>query len=201
MSGELDDTHIADCKNGIEMNSSLKDKHRNQILESAREIVLADPKSKLKAHEVAKRANIARTSLYEHFDSINELMGELLLTELMNFSLEIRQELSNSEVVAEVVTNWTNLNLNYFADGRHALVRALMPAAMNSAWRDEIRKQHIKLYEELKLALAKSGYELSPLRFELITAVLEAAAKRVESSDAPEQVRSEAIGFINKALA
>ena len=52
------------------MNLSIKDKHRTQILESARAIVLADPKSKLKAHEVAKRANIARTSLYEHFDSM-----------------------------------------------------------------------------------------------------------------------------------
>jgi hypothetical protein len=128
-------------------------------------------------------------------------MGELLLTELMNFSLEVRNELTKSEVISEVVSNWTNLNLDYFADGRHALVRALMPAAMNSAWRDEIRKQHIKLYEELKFALGKSGYELSPLRFELITAVLEAATKRVESSDTPELVRSEAISFINKALA
>ncbi len=41
------------------MNSSIKDKHRNQILESARAIVLADPKSKLKAHEVAKQRGYA----------------------------------------------------------------------------------------------------------------------------------------------
>lgn len=183
------------------MNLSIKDKHRNQILESARAIVLADPKSKLKAHEVAKRANIARTSLYEHFDSMNELMGELLLTELMNFRISMRDELSATTEVSEVVTTWTKLNLDYFADGRHALVRALMPAAMNSAWKDEIRAQHIKLYEEIKLSLERAGYELSPLRFELITAVLEAAARRIESSDAPEQIRAEAISFIYKALA
>ena len=76
-----------------------------------------------------------------------------------------------------------------------------MPAALNSKLKDEIRAQHIMLYDELRIALARTGYELSPIRFELITAVLEAAAKRIESSNTPDQVRHEAISFIVKSLA
>jgi len=183
------------------MNFSTKDKHRMAILESAREIVLADPKAKLKAHEVAKRAKIARTSLYEHFSSLNELMGELLLTELFNFRMQVRKELAAQQGLSQSIERWIDLNLAYFLDGRHALVRALMPIAMASDFKDEIRAQHIKLYEELKISLGENGYELSPLRFELITAVLEVAARRIENSDAPELIKAEAFAFINKALA
>lgn len=178
-----------------------KDLQREQILKSAREVVLADPSSKVKAHDVARRANIARTSLYEHFGSMNELLGELLLSELSNFRSEVRNHLADTTELSELIMRWTNLNLDYFCDGRHALVRALIPNALNSALKDEIRLQHIRLYEELKNPLERVGYQLSPLRFELITAVLEAAAKRIEGSSAPEQVRLEAISFINKALA
>lgn len=178
-----------------------KEIQREQILKSAREVVMADPHAKVKAQEVAQRANIARTSLYEHFRSMNELLGELLLSELSNFRSEVRNHLADTTELSDLIERWTNLNLSYFADGRHALVRALIPNALNSALKDEIRLQHIKLYEELKNPLERVGYQLSPFRFELITAVLEAAAKRIEGSSTPELVRLEAISFINKALA
>jgi AcrR family transcriptional regulator len=199
MSGEPGVIHIVGYK---KMSISTKDKQRVQILQSARQLVLADPRSKLRANEVAKRANIARTSLYEHFASMNDLMGELLLNELMDFRVELRAKLSDTTDLAQTATKWVNLNLDYFTEGRHALVRALMPAAMNSDLKDEIRAQHIMLYEELRISVALCGYELSPIRFELITAVLEAAAKRIEiGSSSPELVRDEALSFIVKALA
>ena len=178
-----------------------REKQRTQILQSARQIVLADPRSKVSAAVVAKQANIARTSLYEHFASMNDLMGELLLNELMDFRIEVRKVLSEESDLSSTTQRWANLNLNYFSEGRHALVKALMPAALNSKLKDEIRAQHIMLYDELRIALARVGYELSPIRFELITAVLEAAAKRIESSNTPDQVRQEAVSFIVKSLA
>lgn len=183
------------------MNLQLRAKQRQDILASARIVILNDPKSRVKAQEIAKRANIARTSLYEHFTSINELKRELLISELINFREEIRERLSDLTQSSEIVKEWINLNLNYFLNGRHALVCALMPSAINPYWKEELKGEHTKLYEELRLSLASAGYQLSPVRFELITAVLETAAKRIESSSAPEQIRAEAVSFISKALA
>ena len=183
------------------MSLAAKEKQRSQILQSARQIVLADPRRKLSADAVAKQASMARTSLYEHFSSMNDLMGELLLNELMDFRIEVRKVLSEESDLSSTTQRWANLNLNYFSEGRHALVKALMPAALNSNLKDEIRAQHIMLYDELRIALARTGYELSPIRFELVTAVLEAAAKRIESSNTPDQVRQEAVSFIVKSLA
>ena len=182
------------------MSSATKEKQRQEILSSARSILMTEPKIKLRANEVAKQANIARTSLYEHFTSMNDLMGELLLLELMDFRLEVRRELSEVGSVNDIIEKWIGLNLSYFADGRHGLVRALMPSALNSNLKDEIRASHIMLYDELRVSLEKSGYELSPLRFEFITAVLETAAKKMESSS-KELVRQETQTFIARALA
>ena len=56
------------------------------------------------------------------------------------------------------------------------------------------------LYDELRVSLEKNGYELSPLRFEFITAVLETAAKKMEHSP-KDLVRAETLAFIAKALA
>ena len=196
MCGALVATHTV----VYEMISSSKDQQRQLILESARHIIMTNPNSKIKAHEVAERAQIARTSLYEHFSSMNELMGELLLTELIDFRSEVALGLGSITDVTEAATQWVDVNLNYFHEGRHALVRALTPVAMNSTWKNEIRAQHIKLYEELKVCLAAIGFELSPLRFEFISAVLETAARRIEISDQPQTVRKEAIDFILKAL-
>lgn len=183
------------------MNIQLREKQRQAILTSARIVILNNPKSKVKAQEIAKGANIARTSLYEHFTSINELKRELLISELMDFREEIRERLSNLTQSSEIVKEWITLNLSYFLNGRHALVCALMPSAIEPYWKAEIKNEHTKLYEELRLSLSSAGYELSPVRFELITAVLETAAKRIESSSTPEQVKLEAINFISKALA
>lgn len=182
------------------MSAATKEKQRREILSGARNILLAEPKTKLRASEVAKQAKIARTSLYEHFTSMNDLMGELLLLELMDFRLEMRRELNNGDSVENIIEKWIGLNLSYFADGRHALVRALMPSALNSNLRDEIRASHIMLYDELRVSLEKNGYELSPLRFEFITAVLETAAKKMEHSP-KDLVRAETLAFIAKALA
>ena len=180
--------------------ANTRDEQRDQILFSARELVLAHPDSKLTAQEVASRAKIARTSLYEHFTSMNQLMGELLLMELVDFRLMVRRELSEITDPTQMVEKWIDVNLKYFSDGSHAVVRALMPVAMKSSWREEIRSQHIALYDELRLSLAKVGFELSTLRFELITAVLEKAAQRIESSSTPDLVRSETQRFIGSAL-
>lgn len=177
-----------------------RDEQRDQILFSARELVLAHPDSKLTAQEVASRANIARTSLYEHFSSMSHLMGELLLLELVDFRARVRRELSEITDPSLMVGKWIDVNLKYFSDGSHALVRALMPVAMKSSWREEIRSQHIALYDELRLSLAQVGFELSMFRFELIIAVLEKAAQRIESSSTPELVRSETQRFIGNAL-
>lgn len=177
-----------------------KEAQRDQILFSARELVLADPDTKLTGQEVASRANIARTSLYEHFSSMSHLMGELLLLELVDFRTMVRRELSEITDPSLMVEKWIDVNLKYFSDGSHAVVRALMPVAMKSSWREEIRSQHIALYDELRLSLAKVGFELSMLRFELITAVLEKAAQRIESSPTPDLVRSETQRFIGSAL-
>ena len=177
-----------------------KERLREQILISAREVVLANPDSKLTAQEVASRAKIARTSLYEHFTSMNQLMGELLLMELVDFRKMVRRELSEITDPSQMVEKWIDVNLKYFSDGSHAVVRALMPVAMKSSWREEIRSQHIALYDELRLSLGRVGFELSQLRFELITAVLEKAAQRIESSSTPDLVRSETQRVIGSAL-
>ena len=182
------------------MNSFSKDQQRSQILESARRIILANPHTKIRAHEIAERADIARTSIYEHFSSMNELMGELLLTELIEFRKELATRLGSISDVSEAAQQWVDVNLSYFSEGRHALVRALTPVAMNSMWKNEIRAQHIKLYEELKVSLEVIGYELSPLRFEFISAVLETAARRIENSEEPQSVREEVTTFILKVL-
>lgn len=177
----------------------VNDKH-NQILISAREIILANPKSKLTAQNVASHSNIARTSIYEYFTSMNHLMGELLLTELVEFRVKIRRELSEITDPFLMVEKWVDVNLKFFADGSHALVLALMPVTMKSSWRDEIKSQHIALYDELRQSLVKVGIEISTVRFDLITAVLERAAQRIESSTTPDQVRIETVRFIKSSL-
>lgn len=173
---------------------------RDQILISAREILLANPESKVTAQEVATRADIARTSLYEHFTSMNHLMGELLLVELIEFRAMVRRDLSEITDPARMIEKWVDVNLKYFTDGSHALVCALMPVAMKSSLREEIRAQHIALYDELRLSLSKVGFELSTLRLEFITTVLEKAAQRIEKSTIPDAVRGETQLFIRSAL-
>lgn len=182
------------------MQRSIAGETRQAILSSARELLMEHPNRRLRVNEIAVHANINRTSVYEHFTGIDQILSEILLFELREFRSEISKELAPAFSLREIVSVWVHANLNFVQDGRHALARAIGPAAGDSIYREAIREAHIALYKELTVALNRVNQEITETQFEFTSSVLEAAAKRLERGASINSVCDETSDFLYKAL-
>ena len=177
----------------------MKTSTRNRILFSAKELAF-QPSSLLNGAEIARKSRLARTSIYEYFASADDIFGEVLINELFNFRSEVLQQLSKSQSASDFITNWVDYNLKYIESGRHLVAKRLMPIALNSSLKIEIRTAHIALYAVFQEGCKKHNLEVSEIQIGFLNAIIESAAKKIESGLLPLKVKQETTQFILKAF-
>lgn len=173
---------------------------RERIIAAARSLAMESSRARLSAARIAKSSEVARTSLYDYFPSVDELLAEVLLLELQNYRNEVSVAINKGGTPLEIVTLWVRANLAFIIDGRHTLARGLMPIAARTELRDEIRAAHIQLYGVLEESLCDSGLKISQIQFAFMNSVIETAAKRIEGGTSASDVEAETTAFITAGL-
>jgi AcrR family transcriptional regulator len=177
----------------------VKTSTRNRILLSAKELAF-QPSPLLNGAEIARNSKLARTSIYEYFASADDIFGEVLINELKDFRSEVLQQVSKSQSAVDFISNWVDYNLQYIESGRHLVARRLMPIALNSSLKIEIRTAHTALYSVFHEGCKKHNLEVSEIQMGFINSIIESAAKKIESGLLPLNVKQETTQFILKAL-
>lgn len=90
---------------------------RNQLLDSARHIILERGFSSLTMEAVAKEAAVSNPLIYKYFDTRLSLLQELLGRELMRFYGDIKLELEKAREYEDVVRIAVTSNFDEGANG------------------------------------------------------------------------------------
>ena len=164
---------------------------RQQLVAAACDIALEQGGQAVTVAAVAARAGLSRTSVYEYFGSSEELIADSVLDELANFSAVLSAAISDTQDSYLAISQWIHAALQYIADGRHLLAKALSTISAPAERSREIGAAHKLLLAPLSNALLDIGITDLAQALTLIQAVTDAATKRIESGiDADSEIAS-----------
>jgi AcrR family transcriptional regulator len=165
-----------------------RDWRRNQLIEAAAAIALESGGEAVTVAAVAARAGLSRTSVYEYFASSADLAADLIIEELKSFGDELATISSQGNGAIESIDLWINGSLQYIADGRHLLAKALNAIDLPRNRGAAIGAAHGALLAPLKSKLTEMGIKDISFALTLIQSTTDGASRRIESGDDAELV-------------
>jgi AcrR family transcriptional regulator len=164
---------------------------QRQLIDAALSIALESGAANITVAAVAKRAGLARSSMYEYFSSSADLIADLVIEELALYQKRLAHAVKGTEDPYQHIELWIAAALQYVVDGRHMLIKSLNAAAIPEFRRDEISQGHRNLMTTISAPLQDIG--LTDIRgaMSYLQNTIEAASVRIESgSDSELEIRS-----------
>ena len=164
---------------------------QRQLIDAALSIALESGAANITVAAVAKRAGLARSSMYEYFSSSADLIADLVIEELALYQKRLAHAVKGTEDPYQHIELWIAEALQYVVDGRHMLIKSLNAAAIPEFRRDEISQGHRNLMTTISAPLQEIG--LTDIRgaMSYLQNTIEAASVRIESgSDSEIEIRS-----------
>jgi AcrR family transcriptional regulator len=164
---------------------------QRQLIDAALSIALESGAANITVAAVAKRAGLARSSMYEYFSSSADLIADLVIEELALYQKRLAHAVKGTEDPYQHIELWIAAALQYVVDGRHMLIKSLNAAAIPEFRRDEISQGHRNLMTTISAPLQEIG--LTDIRgaMSYLQNTIEAASVRIESgSDSELEIRS-----------
>lgn len=164
---------------------------QRQLIDAALSIALESGAANITVAAVAKRAGLARSSMYEYFSSSADLIADLVIEELALYQKRLAQAVRGTEDPYQHIELWIAEALQYVVDGRHMVIKSLNAATIPEFRRDEISQGHRNLMTTISAPLQEIG--LTDIRgaMSYLQNTIEAASVRIESgSDSEIEIRS-----------
>lgn len=164
---------------------------RSQLLDAASALAVENGPTSVTVSAVAMRAGLSRTSFYEYFSSSSEIVAELITDELNLFTEFLSGKVAVVSAPEEAITAWIEGSLEYVADGRHLLAKALSTIELSADRSTQIGIAHRKMLAPLSAPLAQLGVRDVRQALALIHATTESATRRIEAGlDSASEIES-----------
>lgn len=170
--------------------SQHRDWRRSQLIEAAAAIALESGGEAITVAAVAARAGLSRTSVYEYFASSADLAADLVIDELNSFAQELKGISEAGDTPVEAIDLWIEGSLQYIADGRHLLAKALNAIDLPRNRSAAIGAAHGALLAPLRSKLEELGISDINFALTLIQSTTDGASRRIESGDDADLVIS-----------
>lgn len=158
---------------------ALLDAARNIFAETGNRPTLAD---------VAARAGLARSSVYQYFKSADDLLMAVVDDIFPRWQTLIEEEMSGAKTPGERIVTYVYANLKLVDNGEHAIATALHKAEPAHANSERAMRMHHLIGLPLLEALEDAGVENVEVSSSLITGVLSTAANLLEKGTAFDEV-------------
>lgn len=152
------------------------------LLDAARTLLTADPEHVPTLAEVGELAGLSRSSVYQYYASREDLLRAVVRDSFPRWQQRLDAGIGAADGPAERVLAFVRVNLELVADGEHALAHALSVAAPSEDLARESRAFHEQLVLPVLDALTELGAPDPATTAELITALVQAASRRVEQT-------------------
>jgi len=168
---------------------------RQQLVSAALELALGEGAEAVTVAAVAKKAGLARSSIYEYFASSADLIADLILEELDYYSNRLAAAIVDATDPFEKIEHWIAEGLRYVADGRHMLVKSLNTISTPEFRKEEIAMGHRKMIAPLRQALVETGIKDPAAAAAFLSSVTDAASIRIDAGNDAELEIQRAITF------
>ncbi|SDE55799.1 TetR/AcrR family transcriptional regulator [Rhodococcus tukisamuensis] len=173
---------------------------RRALLDAAREVLTEGATDIPGFAEVAARAGLARSSMYQYFKSRRDLLDALVEDSFPRWSDRVEREMDAAGAPDRRVLAYVRANLDLVAEGEHAIASSIAAIAPTEKMTETSALLHRKLVTPLVTALTELGATDPAATAELINAVVHAATRQVEAGGDPVAVQARAAELIEPYL-
>jgi AcrR family transcriptional regulator len=175
-------------------------RQRQVILEATRAL-LAEGRAEVPSlAEVARRAGLARPSLYQYFSSRDELLDAVIADMFPRWSAYVTSRMARESTPGARAMAYVEANLHLVARGDHAIVSGLAQAGRGEAMAEPSQILHDQLRTPLVAALAEHGAADPDGLAELVQAVVYAASRMIEAGTSERKARALARSLLGPYL-
>lgn len=160
------------------------------LLDATRAILAEGAEQAPALAEVAARAGLARSSVYQYFRSRQDLLDALIQDVFPRWSERVTEAMRAAPSPGERVLAYVDANLCLVAEGEHAIARALTVVAPGKELDEKSGVMHRQMLDPLVGTLAEMGAPAPETTAELINAVVYAASRMIESGSDEREVRT-----------
>ena len=156
---------------------------QRQLMDAALALAMEDGVDSVTVSAVAKRAGLARSSIYEYFASSADLIADLVMEEMAYYNQRLLKAVDKVEDPFEYISLWIEEALQYVVDGRHLLVKSLNTVTTSNYRKSDIAQGHRNLMGTIIKPLTEIGLEDVKLGLAHIQATIDVASVRIESGN------------------
>ncbi|MFF4242404.1 TetR/AcrR family transcriptional regulator [Actinomadura geliboluensis] len=153
---------------------------RAALLDAARSLLSEEAERAPSMAAVARRAGLARSSVYAYFTSRDDLLDALIVDTFPRWSAYVRARMEKAGTPGDRVLAYVHANLRLVARGDHALARALAATGRTDALANSSRLLHDELQTPLRTALADHGAGDPDRTAELVQSIVYTLSRMIE---------------------
>ncbi|MFG2015541.1 TetR/AcrR family transcriptional regulator [Actinomadura geliboluensis] len=153
---------------------------RAALLDAARSLLSEEAERAPSMAAVARRAGLARSSVYAYFTSRDDLLDALIVDTFPRWSAYVRARMGKARTPGDQVLAYVHANLRLVARGDHALARALAATGRTDALANSSRLLHDELQTPLRTALADHGAGDPDRTAELVQSIVYTLSRMIE---------------------
>lgn len=173
---------------------------RRALLDAARSLLTESPDRAPSMAEVASRAGLSRSGVYQYFGSRDDLLDAVAEDAFPRWSAMVTEQMEHAGRPGERVLAYVDANLRLVAEGEHSLARALVASAPADRLAERSRVMHEQLLTPMRQALRELGAADPDATAELINAVVFAATRMIESGHDQAAARERARELLSPYL-
>jgi AcrR family transcriptional regulator len=156
---------------------------QRQLMDAALSLAMEDGVDSVTVSAVAKRAGLARSSIYEYFASSADLIADLVMEEMAYYNKRLLKAVDNVDDPFEYIKLWIEEALQYVVDGRHLLVKSLNTVTTPTYRKSDIAQGHRDLMGTIIKPLSEIGLPDVKLGLAHVQATIDVASVRIESGN------------------
>lgn len=140
--------------------------------------------------EVAKRAGLARSSVYQYFASRHDLLQAMVRDIFPRWTERITSAMQRAQTPADRILAYAIENVALVHEGSHAVGSALMALAPGEALDEQANRMHVQIQEPLIETLQELGVAAPESMAEMINSVVHAATRLLDTGQSFEEVKA-----------
>jgi AcrR family transcriptional regulator len=177
-----------------------RDRRRAALVNAGRDILAAEGADAVTPAAVGAAAGIARSSVYQYFDSSVALLAAIVEESFPNATATIREAVDAADSPAARITAYVSASLDLATNPEHRSFDAATVAALPPDFRDRVDALHREQYAPLVAALRDAGAPDPALAANLVGGLLTAAVRAVAAGADVETARAALLAFIDHGV-
>jgi AcrR family transcriptional regulator len=158
-----------------------REERREQLLSVALTIALESSSGDISMSELAKRAGLSRTSVYEYFSSSSDVISHVLIGELERYQSVLDIAISSADSLEAKLEAWVRASLGYITTGDHLLAKGLGALGRNPDLISIFRRKHHELLQPLASVFQQMGIRDIERSLQVTQLIVDLAAKKIEA--------------------